>query len=177
MPATPQPTEWNLDVPWSRQPCDTEDAWRAFTIWLLLPPPGDTETLAQATGYPPALIDRWRTEGHWDLRGKAYRRGGKVQDAQYLQGQYMAALGGILVSISLAEAAKYRRMSAEAEAPIMSTLDWIRTLRAGAQFHKEAQELPQTPSDAGDFDESNLTAEELEQLSALLGKAYGNPVI
>ena len=184
-----RPTDFDLDQPWTRQPFDTDNRWRAFVAYREQPLPRSirqtSEILADPmTGKPHDVrtLELWSSENAWPERAAAYDR--------HLDEQRVAAPVAILNEDARTTAAFHADLLRKAQTAAASVVnDWLERLARGERLDgwspgdvrgllKDTITLERLVRgqatervEHGVLDLSALTIEEIETLRALEEKA------
>ena len=74
MSLIPLPDVYNVDTPWTRQPCDTDKRWRAFVHYRDMDPPRSLRKTAEELGKSLSQLRSWCWQDGWSNRCAEYDR-------------------------------------------------------------------------------------------------------
>lgn len=187
--AEPAAAEFDFERPWTRQPFDTDNRWRAFVAYRESPLPRSirrtSEILADPmTGEPfdVRTLERWSSENAWPERVAEFDR--------YLDAQRVAATVAVLNEDARTTAAFHADLLRKAQHAAASVVnDWLERLARGERLDgwspgdvrgllKDTITLERLVRgqatervEHGVLDLSALTIDEIETLRALEAKA------
>lgn len=125
LPVSSLPTEYDLDQPWNRQPCDSEARWRLFLAYRDQPPPRTLRGASEALGgYDERGLRRHASEDAWPERCAEFDR--------YLDEQRVALIVDVLAEDARTTAARHAAIARDAvEAAHSVALEWLAKLAKG----------------------------------------------
>lgn len=119
-----RPTDYDLDRPWNRQPCDTEARWRAFQTYRDLPPPRTIGALAKALGRSTRSLEMWSREDAWPERCADFDR--------YLDAKRVTVIEDVLAEDARAVANRHASIARDAiEVAHAQVRQWLADLAEG----------------------------------------------
>jgi hypothetical protein len=176
------PEGYDLDHPWTRQPCDQERQWRGFLAFRDGSRPRTLLDVARATGEPLRELRKWYVENGWELRVLTYDQWVDVNRSQ----QVAAIIGEDAATRAARHIALLRGMQEIVGATVR---DWLRRVSVGEIVIEHPREVIRAIKDmvtlerlvagettshenhSGKISLGGLSVEELETLKALQDKA------
>lgn len=177
-------TEYDLDTPWNRQPCDSDSRWAAFQRFRDMTPPRSLAALGRALTLKSAgRLEAWAKSDGWRERCAEFDRyvdGRRVavivdalaEDAATVANEHIGALR-MLREVAVAVVADHHRRLALGEIPEMSFADVRGILKDTITLERliRGEATERVDHTIGGFDLSKLTTAEVEELRALEEKA------
>jgi hypothetical protein len=178
------PTEYDLDQPWNRQPCDTEARWRAFLAYRDQPSPRSLRGASEALdGYDERTLRRYADADAWFERCAAFDR--------YLDEARVEAVVDVLAESARDTAARHAKIAQDAAQAARSVVDgWLERLARGERLDGWSPndvrgmlkdmitlerlvrgEATERVHHGVEFDLSRLSLDEIETMRAIEAKA------
>lgn len=177
--------DYDIEHPWTRQPCDDDEKWRAFVCFRDGPLPRNLVDTAKLLGYPTATLAVWADEDAWQDRAHFYDRHLDVQkaamvgrvlgeDASERAGRHIALLRGMQEVVG-ASVRDWLHRVAKGEIVVNRPQDVIKAIKEMVTLerlvHGETTANIRTNTT---FDLGKLSLEELDALQQLEAKAASN---
>lgn len=115
---------YDIEHPWTRQPCDDERAWRAFVVFRDGLQPRSLLDVVKATGDPLRVAKQWHDDNAWELRVVAFD--------QYLDNARTKQVAMVTGEDARLRAARHLHLLQDVQDVVAATLaDWKRRVAYG----------------------------------------------